>query len=307
MKKVKNFLKTIKKAAIEFNNDNGLKLSASLSYYTIFALGPILIIIISLAGVFFGRAAIQGKVYEQMSGIVGHDAGMQIQQIISNIEQTKHTVTGTVIGTIILVIAATGVFTEIQGSINYIWSVKSKPKKGFLKIIINRLLSFSLLVSIGFLLMVSLLANSVMDLLSDHLKSFFEDSTIYIFYGINIIIILIITSLLFAVIFKILPDASIKWKDAFTGSVFTAFLFLLGKFLISLYVSKSNIDSTYGAAASIIAILLWVYYSSIILYFGAEFTRTWAIYYGSGITPADTAVFIVKQEAKELGKDSLDD
>jgi membrane protein len=305
MKKVKNFFNAIKKAAIEFNNDNGLKLSASLSYYTIFALGPILIIIISLAGIFFGKAAIQGKVYEQMSGLLGKDAGLQVQQIIASIEQTKHTVSGTIIGAIILLIAATGVFTEIQGSINYIWSVKSKPKKGLLKIIINRLLSFSLLVSIGFLLMVSLLANSLMDLLSDQLRKYFENSTVYIFYGINILIIFLITALLFAVIFKILPDASIHWKDTFIGSLFTSFLFLLGKFLIGLYVSKSNIGYTYGTAAAIIAILLWVYYSSIILYFGAEFTRTWALTYGQGIKPSSTSVFIVKQEAKEINADSL--
>jgi len=307
MRRIKYFFKAIRQAGIEFNNDNGLKLSASLSYYTIFALAPLIIIIISLTGIFFGRAAIQGKIYTEISGLVGSNAGLQIQQIVANIQQTKHNTAGTMIGILILVIAATGIFTEIQGSINYIWAVKPKPKRGLLKIIINRLLSFSLLVSTGFLLMVSLISSSLMDLLSDHLKVYFADSTVYIFYAINIIIIFLITALLFAVIFRILPDATIKWKDTFTGALFTSFLFLLGKFFIGLYVSKSNIGYTYGAAASIIAILLWVYYSSVILYFGAEFTRTWAIYYGRGITPNDTAVFIIKQEAKEIGTSSFDE
>ncbi len=307
MKRVKRFLRLLKVALVEFSNDNGLKLSASLSYYTIFALGPILIILISLAGIFFGRAAVQGKIYYQLSGLVGSSTALQIQQIITNIEQTKHNVTGAIIGVIILLIGATGVFTEIQGSINYIWSVKPKPKKGIIKFIINRILSFSLLVSVGFLLMVSLLANSIMDLLLDHLKRYFASGTVYLFYITNVVIIYIVTTLLFTVIFKILPDASIKLKDAFKGSCFTAFLFLLGKFLIGIYVGKSSINYTYGAAASVIIILSWVYYSSIILYFGAEFTRMYAIMHGSGIKPNSTAVFILKSEAKEISKTVFDE
>jgi membrane protein len=307
MKRITSFFKLMKISFREFSNDNGLKLSASLSYYTVFALGPMLIVIIALAGIFFGRAAIEGKIYTQLSGLVGSSAAAQVQEIITNIEETKHNVAGAIIGAIILVIGATGVFTEIQGSINYIWSVRSKPKKGLLKFLINRVLSFSLVVSFGFLLMVSLLANSMMDLLLDHLKRFFADTTIYLFYITNIVIIYVVTTILFTIIFKILPDASIRWKDAFKGSLFTAFLFLLGKFIIGIYVGKSSIGATYGAAASIIILLSWVYYSSIILYFGAEFTRMYAILHGHGITPSSTAVFIIKQEAKEISQQSFDE
>ncbi|MBC7903073.1 MAG: YihY/virulence factor BrkB family protein [Gemmatimonadaceae bacterium] len=298
--KVKVFFDVFKRAVKEFIGDNAIKHSASLSYYTIFALGPLLIIIPALAGVFFGREAVQGKIYGQIKGLVGSSAALQVQEIIQNIEKLDQGITGAIVGFILLIIGATGVFTEIQDSINYIWSIKSKPKKGWLKLIINRLLSFSLIIGLGFILLVSLVVNALMDIVNEKLARFFPDVTVYIFYVLNIAIIFVVIALLFAVIFKVLPDATIRWKDAFVGSFFTAFLFLLGKLLIGLYLGNSNIGVTYGAAASVVIILLWVYYSSIILYFGAEFTKVYTIHYGSGIKPHDTAVFIIKREAKEI-------
>jgi membrane protein len=300
MERLKIFWKLLKMAFMEFFEDNGLKLSASLSYYTVFSIAPLVIIIISLAGIFFGVEAVQGRIYGQINGLVGNSAAAQIQEIIKNVQKTQDTHTGAIIGFIVLMIGASGVFTEIQDSINFIWSVKAKPKKGWLKLIINRLLSFSLIASFGFLLLVSLLINAVMDLLSDRLIIMFPNATVYLFYVLNILLIFLVIACLFAIIFKVLPDARIKWKDAFMGSFFTAFMFVGGKYLIGLYLSKSNIGETYGAAASIVLILLWVYYSSIILYFGAEFTKMYALHYGGRITPNDTAVFIVKQEVKEI-------
>jgi membrane protein len=160
-------------------------------------------------------------------------------------------------------------------------------------------------VSLGFILLVSLLVNAAMDLLSDRLKVYFEDATVYIFYVLNVVVIFLIISTMFAVIFKVLPDAKIKWRDAFIGSFFTAFLFILGKFLIGYYLGNSNIGVTYGAAASVVIILVWVYYSSIILFFGAEFTQVYATHYGGGVVPYDNAVFLVKQEAKEISSEAL--
>jgi membrane protein len=294
------FWRILKRAATEFLNDHGLKFSASLSYYTIFSIGPVLIIIISLAGIFYGKEAVQGKIYYQLNGIVGSAAAVQIQDIIQNIEKSQLSASGAIVGVIVLLIGATGVFTEIQDTINYIWSVKAKPEKGWLKLLINRLLSFSLIIGFGFVLLVSLIVHAMVDLLHDRLMHFFDEVTVYIFEAVNYVILFVIISGLFAVIFKVLPDAKIRWKDAFVGSSFTAALFLIGKFLIGLYISQSNIGVTYGTAASIVLILIWVYYSSIILYFGAEFTKVYALSYGSGIEPDGTAVFIVKQEAKEL-------
>lgn len=298
------FWRIIKQAAIEFVADNGIKFSAALSYYTIFSIGPLLVIIISLVGIFFGAEAVHGKIFEQINGLVGNSAAVQIQEIIQNIEHSQLSTTGAVFGVIVLMVGATGVFTEIQDSINYIWSIKAKPKKGLLKILINRLISFSLIISIGFLLLVSLIVNALVELLHDRLTAIFDDASVYIFQGINYGILMVVITILFTIIFKVLPDATIKLRDAVRGAVFTAVLFLIGKFLISFYLTYTNIDITYGAAASIILILLWVYYTSIILYFGAEFTKVYALRHGSGIQPDETAVFIIKQEAKELAYDT---
>lgn len=298
------FWKILKQASHDFITDNGIKFSAALSYYTIFSIGPILIIIISLTGIFFGREAVQGKVYQQIKGVVGNGAALQIQDIIQNIEQSQLSTSGAVLGVIVLLIGATGVFTEIQESINFIWSIKAKPKKGLLKVLVNRLISFSLIISIGFLLLVSLLINALVELLQDRLTALFDDASVYIFLSINYGVLMVIIITLFAIIFKVLPDASIRWKDSIIGAVFTTGLFLIGKFLIGFYLGVSNIGVTYGTAASIVLILLWVYYTSIILYFGAEFTKVYALRYGSGIEPDKTAVFIIKQEAKELAYDT---
>ncbi len=300
MKNIRDFLTALRNAGVAFINDNAFKLSASLSYYTIFALGPLLIIIIALVGIFFGKDAVQGRLYQQINGIVGDAAALQIQDIIRNIQQSQTTTTGAVIGTVILIIGATGVFTEMQDSINYIWSVKAKPKKSWVKFLINRLLSFSLIVGMGFILLVSLIINAVLNLLSDKLVKLFSDYTVYLFYVINTAITLIVITCLFAVVFKLLPDAIISWKDALIGASVTTLLFLLGKFLIGFYLGRSKLDVTFGAAASIVVILSWVYYSASILYFGAEFTKAYALQAGSGIRPKDTAVFIIKREAKEV-------
>ena len=308
MKNFKRLFKLIGDAGNSFLDDEGFKLSASLSYYMIFALGPVLIIIISLAGILYGdgRAGVQGEVYEQLNVIVGSETALQIQDIITNIQRKHSTVAGAIIGFVVLIVAATGVFTEIQGSINFIWSVRAKPKKSWLKFLLNRLLSFSLILGLGFLLMVSLIINTLLTLLSDKLTKLFPVYTVSLFNLINTALLLIVITGLFAVIFKILPDAIISWRDALIGSALTASLFLLGKFLIGLYMERSSLDITYGAAASIVILLTWVYYSSMILYYGAEFTKVYALNAGEGIRPKKTAVFIIKQEAREIPVSRLD-
>jgi membrane protein len=303
---IRSFFKVLKKAATAFIEDNALKLAASLSYYTIFSMGPILIIVISLVGIFYGREAVQGKIYGQVKGFIGSDAAVQLQSIIQNIEQSQFKTTGIIIGLVMLLFGASGVFTEIQDSINRIWSVKAKPKKGWLKFITNRLLSFSLVVGLGFVMLVSLLVSTILDAVSGQLQRFFSENLIILFYILNLFIVLAVITLLFAVIFKVLPDAIIRWRDVIKGSLFTALLFMGGKFLISFYISRSNVGVTFGAAATIVVILLWVYYSSVILYFGAEFTKCYAVEVGSGIKPKETAVFVVKQEAREIPDSYLD-
>jgi membrane protein len=263
-------------------------------------MGPVLVIVISLAGIFFGRDAVQGKIYYQIHGLVGNEAARQIQEIIKNIEKTQTGTQGAVIGGIILIIGATSVFTEIQDSINYIWSVKAKPKRGFVRLLFNRVLSFSLIIGFGFILMVSLALHAFVDLLYERLTQLMADNVLFLFVGINYALLFLVITLLFAIIFKVLPDATVRWKDALVGAAFTSVLFVIGKFLIGFYLGSSNIGATYGAAASVIILLVWVYYTSIILYFGAEFTKVYTLNFGKGITPDKTAVFIIKQEVKEL-------
>ena len=306
MKRVRTVFTLLKNTTFAFLDDNAFKLSASLSYYTVFALGPLLMIVIALSAIVYGKEVVEGRIYEQLSGLIGAEPALQIQNILINAQQTHASTPGAVIGFIVLFIGATGVFTEIQGSINFIWSVRAKPKKSWLVYLRNRLLSFSLVVGLGFVLLVSLIINALLTLLSQTLTKKFPHFPVGLFNLTNSLIILTVITCLFAVIYKVLPDAVISWKDAWIGSIFTAMLFLLGKFLIGYYLGKSNLGVTYGAAASVIIILAWVYYSSVILYFGAEFTKIYALHSGEGIRPKQTAVFIIKREMKEIPPSYLD-
>ncbi len=286
----KGLWEVLKKSFKGFGNDKVTKMSGSLAYYTVFSMAPLLIMIISLAGIFLGREAVEGKIYGQLAGFVGADTAAQLQEIIKNASLAGKSKIAAIIGGITLLIGATTVFAEIQDSINTIWGLKPKPKKGWLKMIQNRFLSFSVIASLGFLLLVSLGVTALIEGLSERLRANFPEVTVVVFYIINLVLTLIVVTSIFAVIFKVLPDANIKWKDVWAGAIATAVLFLLGKFAISFYISKSEVGSTYGAAGSLVVLLLWVYYSSIILYFGAEFTKAYAVKYGSEIHPNKYAV-----------------
>ena len=296
----KPFFKIAKATLMGFLDYKGMKLSAALAYYTIFALAPLLLLLISLAGIFLGKDAIQGKVFEELNGLIGASAALQIQDMIKAIELSDKSTFALVIGIFTLFIGATSIFGEIQDSINIIWKVKAKPKKGWLKLLKNRLLSSSIIVSLGFLLIVSLIANGVILALMDRLSRFLPDMTVWIANISNTAITFIVITVLFGAIFKVLPDVKIKWKDVRTGAIFTACLFFIGRFLIGLYISTTATGSTFGAAGSLIVVLVWIYYTAVILYLGAEFTQVYAEYKGHHIEPADFAVAIVE---KELEKD----
>lgn len=279
-----------------FMDDKGMKLSASLSYYTLFSLAPLLLLLISLVGFFLGRDAVQGQLFSEINGMVGNQAAAQIQETIKNLELSGKTTSAVIIGALTLIIGATTVFAEIQDSINIIWKVKAKPKRGWLKLIKDRLLSSSLIVGLGFLLIVSLVINGALQGLNDMIKSYFPDVTVVIFNILNIVISFVVITILFGVIFKVLPDVNIRWKEVRVGAFFTACLFMLGRFLIGFYLETAGTASAYGAAGSIIIILLWVYYTAAILYFGAEFTRAYANFLGIKIRPAEYAVYVEQTE-----------
>ena len=281
-----------------------MKLSASLAYYTVFSLGPLLIVIVYVCSFFLEREAIEGTIYQQMQGFVGQDAALQLQQIIKNAAISGSGTVAIIIGVVTLLIGATSVFAEIQDSINSIWGLKVKAKAGWLKLLKTRLLSFGVITSLGFLLLVSLGVTAIIEGLSNRLKEHFPDVAVVIIYAVNLVITFVVVTTLFAVIFKVLPDARIKWKDIFAGSVTTALLFMLGKFAISLYISKTNVGSTYGTAGSLVVLLVWIYYSSVILYFGAEFTKAYAVKYGGRIYPNQYTV-VAKTIEVEEGKKSI--
>ncbi|MDB5252088.1 MAG: YihY/virulence factor BrkB family protein [Flaviaesturariibacter sp.] len=301
---IKGMVPLLKAAFKGFSEDKVPKLSASLAYYTVFSLGPLLVVVITIAAFVLGPDTINGTIYNQMNGFIGSAAAAQMQEIVKNASLSGKSTGAAIIGGITLLIGATSIFGEIQDSINGIWGLKPKPKAGILYMLKNRLLSFGVLGSLGFLMLVSLGATTLVEAIGDRLKDRFPDVTVVVFYIINLVLTLGVTTLLFAVIFKVLPDAKIKWKDVWMGAAFTSVLFLLGKFAISFYVSKSNVGGTYGTAGSLVVILVWIYYSAIILYFGAEFTKSYAISYGSAIHPDKYAVVVEKVEV-ERGKQSL--
>ena len=295
----KGIIHIFKNAFKGFSEHKVPKLGGSLAYSTIFSMAPLMIVIIFLCSFFFGREAVEGKIYEQLVGFIGSDTAAQLQVIIKNASLNGKSNIAFIIGLITLLIGSTAIFSEIQDSVNTIWGIKPKPKKGLLQLLKNRFLSFSIIISLGFLLLVSLSLSSIIDGFSNRLRIHFPEITIITLYILNNIITFLVTTLIFGVIFKVLPDAQIKTKDVVVGAALTAILFMLGKFGISFYISKSNVGSTYGAAGSLVILLVWIYFSSLILYFGAEMTKAYAVEYGKDIYPNQYAVTVKTLELEK--------
>jgi membrane protein len=274
-----------------FMEDKVTKLSASLAYYTIFALTPLIIIVISAASIFFGdQLNPDTQLFSEINDLIGETATLQLQSFVINANLSGKSTIGLIVGSVTLVIGATAIFIEIQDSINLIWKVRAIPKKGWLKMITNRLLSFSLIVSMGFLLLVSLVVNSIIVALGTKVEQYVPEVTNIMMDLVTRGVTLAVVTGIFAIIFKVLPDVIIRWKPAIIGALFTAVLFSLGQFLIGIYIEKGSPGSAFGAAGSIIIILVWIYYSAIILYFGAEFTQAYAEKYDEAISPSKYAV-----------------
>src|SRR5690554_60129 len=301
--KLKSVFRLFKVSVMEFLDDNCVKFSASLSYYTIFSIPPLAILIISSAGYFFGEEAVRGEFFSQIEDLVGSNAALQIQEAIKGIRLSDNMNIATIIGFVTLLFSASGIFAEIQSSINYIWELKPKPKKGLVRMVINRLISFSMIGALGFILLVSLIVNTTIEYLYDYLSELFHNDIVFFASTVNSLIVLIIVMLIFGFIFKTLPDGKLGWKETMVGSLFTAVLFMIGKWAIGLYLGNSAKMDLYGAAGSILVILVWVYYSAIILYFGAVFTKNYSEMYGKPIKPNDyTMRVILKEEEVKFAK-----
>ncbi len=301
MKWISNFFAqlwtTFRTAVKTFIAENYIRYSASLSYYTIFSLAPLLIITISLCGYFFGRQAMEGKIFTEIRTLVGDVAAMQIQQMIRHVVSAQDSFVAKAVGIIAIVLGITGVFTEVQDAINSIWKLKTKPKLDWKKYLVKRVISFGIFSIIGFMLVLSLIINWLIDIFGNYLVQIFAGASVYMVYAINRVFIIAIVAMLFTFMFKYLPDGKVKWKDAIKGAIFTSIFFMLGKAGIGYYLVHSHMASMYGAAGSLVVLLLWIYYSSVIIYFGATFTKVYAHLYGGKIIPGSYAVYL---ETKEI-------
>jgi membrane protein len=290
----------IKETFREWSEDKAVRLAAALAYYTVVALAPLLIIILAIAGLFFGRDAAQGQIVAQINSLVGEQSGEAIQGIIANASQPKSGIIASIFGIAALLFGASGVFGELQEGLNTVWEVQSKPGRGIIGIIKDRFLSLTMVFGVGFLLLVSLVLSAGLSALGEYLKGLLPLPEV-VLQGLNFIISFVVISLLFAMLFKVLPDAKIAWNDVWTGAVITALLFTVGKFLLGLYIGRSSVGSAYGAAGSLIVILIWIYYSSQILFLGAEFTKVYANKYGSLIQPDEDAIASTEEVRAQQG------
>ncbi len=270
----------------KFIDDKCPKLGAALSFYTIFSIAPVIVISIAVAALIFGKEAARGEIIMQIQGLVGYDGAEVIQTALKNAQYSSQGFITLLTGFVALVIGSTVVFVELQDSLNMIWKVRPKPGRNMFKgLLKDRVQSFAMVIGTGFLLLVSLVVSAVISSLNDYISMRFFNIPKFFLDVSNIVISLLMSFLLFMMIFKVLPDVHIEWKHVWVGALVTAVLFVLGKYLIGLYIGTSTLSSTYGAAGSLVIFLLWIYYSAQILFLGAEFTQVYAIKYGEGIRP----------------------
>ncbi len=294
--KLKPGLTLIKESFQEWQKDGALDLGAALAYYAIFSLAPLLLIVIAVAGLVWGREAVQGQLIGQLRGLVGEQGGQAIQTMVANAgKQGGSGVLATIVGVVTILFGATGVFVQLQTSLDRIWNVEPKPGGGIWSFVKTRMLSFGMVLGIGFLLLVSLVVTTAVTAVGAWAMGLLPGAKVLV-EGAAFILSFVLITLLFAMIFKVLPDVRIAWRDVWIGAAATAFLFTIGKFLIGFYLARSSVASTYGAAGSLVIVLLWIYYSSQILFLGAEFTQVYAGRYGTDIRPSKHAVPIVRKK-----------
>lgn len=285
---------TIKKTFQQFIDDDCMSMAAGLAYYTVFALPPLLVILVTIGSAIFEREQVEHALESQMQGVMSAD---EMHAMIERAEDTGVGVLASLIGIGLLLFGATGVVAQLQLALNRVWEVEPDPQIGGVRnFVVKRILSLGMILAVAFLLLVSLILTSVLAALGDYVGAMLPGEFWQpILWTINLLVSLLVFGLLFAAIFKILPDAEIAWKDVAVGSLCTAVLFMIGQFLLSLYLGNVEVGGPYGAAGSLVLVLVWVYYSSLILLLGAEFTQVWARRYGQQIQPSDGAVRIVRQ------------
>lgn len=268
-----------------FHNHDTFTLGAALSYFMVFSIAPMLIIVISVVGVILGPEAITGEIKGQVQSFLGAKGAEELQQIIKAAYKPGENWIVTAIATVLLLIGATSVFEQLRTSLNTIWDVKPQAKQPVVQFFINRLFSFAMIACLGFLLLISFVLHAGLEAFTGYLNRWLPDISVALFKGVEIVLSYLLTTALFAMVYKFMSDAKLRWGSVWLGSLFTAFLFSIGKYLIGLYIGKSDLADTYGAAGSVVVVLAWVFYSSQIVFFGAEFTRALAIERGVSLDP----------------------
>lgn len=288
----------VKEAALQWRADKAPRLGAALAYYTIFSLAPLLVIMIGVASLIFGQEAAQGQITAQINHLVGEKGGEAIQAMVENANRSDNGGFATGLGILMLIMGAAGLFGQLQDALNTIWEVQVKPDMGLWGVVRRRLLSFSLVLGVAFLLLISLIVSSALAAIGPLLGDWQISRQGQV---ITLLFDLVVISALFALIFKFLPDAEIAWRDVWLGAVTTAFLFSMGKALIGMYLGRAGVTSAYGAAGSFAALLIWLYYASQIFLFGAELTKAYANRLGSRIQPKEHAEPVTDEARAQQG------
>ena len=293
-------LAVLKQTLKEAGEDKIPRLAAALSYYTVLSLSPLLVVAIAVAGLVFGQQAAQGQITQQLQQVFGPEAGDALQTLVAHANKPGAGIVSTVVGAVVLLFGASGVFGELQDSLNLIWEVTPRPNRGIKGIIRDRFFSFSMVLGVAFLLLVSLVISAALSAVGNWFDSALGLPT-WIWHGVNLAVSLLVASVLFGLVFKVVPDVKVDWSAVWVGATVTALLFTIGKYLIGLYVGKAGVASPYGAAGSLMVIVVWVYYSAHLLFFGAEFTQVYARASGAKVEPDRNAVDLNEAARIEQG------
>jgi membrane protein len=291
--KLKNFWELLRQTQKEWSEDNAARLAAALAYYTILSVAPLLMLAVSVVGLVFGDDAARGHVAGELSSIVGPQAGEGIQTMIQHANSPTGGTISSIVGIIVLMFGASGVFGELQSSLNAIWEVAPKPGRGVVGMLRQRFFSFTMVLSVAFLMLVSLVLSAALDAVGHFFEGALPGGEA-LWHVLNFAISFAVITALFALMFRVVPDVKVPWHDTWMGAAFTALLFTLGKFLLGLYLGRASVASPYGAAGSIVVLVIWVYYAAQILFMGAEFTQVYARRHGSQFEPTEQAVAVSK-------------
>ncbi len=297
---LKETWEVFKQTSSEWLEDNAARLGAALAFYSVLSLAPLLVIALAIAGAVFGEEAARGEVVAQIGGMVGAEGARAIEDMIAHAQKPGAGVVASLLGALTLLFGAAGVFGELQDALNTIWEVRPRPGRGVWGFMKARFFSFAMVLGTGFLLLVSLVLTAALAALGGFLSGALPVLG-PVWHGVNFVISFGVITLLFALIFKVVPDVKIAWKDVWVGAALTAFLFTVGKFLLGLYLGRGTVSSAYGAAGSLVVLVVWIYYSAQILFFGAEFTQVYAKRYGSRIVPAEGAEPVTEEVRAEQG------